>query len=142
MRLRQKLVDGEVGAVGVDALAVQVGDVLVLQDGAVVVLVRVLVDLRDVVVHQRLIVLLVGDVHVRPLDLRAVLDAVRSVLRAVRGWNADFWRQRRRRLRCGLQRLDRRRDVRQKCGGAGGDVDYRLVHAADVGRRRDLLINR
>lgn len=77
MRLREQRVDGEVGAVRIDARPMEIRKVLVGDDGRVVVLVVVLLDFRDIVLEQRRVALLIADVHVRPLDFGAGLFAAR-----------------------------------------------------------------
>lgn len=102
VRLRKQLVDGEVGALRVDALPMERRVFLVLDHGAIVILVEIFVDRRDAVVRQRSVRLAIGDVNIRPLDLRTVLAALGNIRRPIRCWDANFRSKRGacRRLRC------------------------------------------
>lgn len=76
MRLRQEFVDCEIRAVCVDALAMEIREVLVLNKRAVVVFVKIFVELSEVVLDDRLIGFLIGDVYRGPIDLGAILAAL------------------------------------------------------------------
>lgn len=77
VRLRQQRIDGEVCAIRVDTLSMEIREVLVCHDRRVVVLVVILLDFRDVVLYQRQVALDIIDVDVRPLNLGASLVAAR-----------------------------------------------------------------
>lgn len=139
MWLRQKLVDGEILAVGVNTFAMKSGKILVLHDSAVVVLMMIFIDGRYVVFNERLIILLVGYVKFRPINFRAIFAAVGDICRPIWCWNANFRCQRWRDFRgcCRRQRTHWR--WRNCCDG---EICYRLVHTRGVERCCYLFVNR
>lgn len=98
---------------------------------------EIFIDLRDVVVYQSLVCLLIDDVHVRPLNLRSIFAAFRNIIRTIRCWNANFWRQRRHKLRRWYKWTDWRSGFRY----FGCRIYKRLIHATAV-ERSNLFINR
>lgn len=136
VRLRQKFVDGKIGAICVNAFSMEVCKVLIWNDGAVVVFMKVLVDLRDVVRYERLVGLLIDDIDLRPFNRRTVLAAVWIVLWSIRCGNANLRCQRSRRL-CGCyQWFDWWCDIRY----FGSRCYNRLVYTSAV-KWRYVFIN-
>lgn len=73
MRFRKKFVYSEISASSVNAFAMEIREVFILNDGAVVIIMEILVAQSDVVLLECLISLLFVDIEFLPIKIRSTL---------------------------------------------------------------------